>query len=153
LELLLFADDLILLINNVDLQDKLESLSRYCKISNLEINIEKTKILIFQKTETKNRCKEFKYKHRKFEIIKNYIYLGILFCTSGLFSQTVIYLVSKIILSMMRKLIVGAKMGDWNRRLEPSDTIVAARMLYGCSTWDIGQGATIEKIQSRCFEQ
>jgi hypothetical protein len=76
MELLLFADDLILLINNVDLQDKLEFLSKYCKIRNLEVNIEKNKILIFQKTETKNKCKEFKYGDRKFEIIKELYLFG-----------------------------------------------------------------------------
>jgi hypothetical protein len=76
MELLLFAVDLILLINNVDLQDKLEFLSKYCKIRNLEVNIENTKILIFQKTETKNKCKEFKYGDCKFEIIKELYLFG-----------------------------------------------------------------------------
>jgi hypothetical protein len=135
MELLLFADDLILLIDNVDLQDKLEFLSKYCKIRNLEINIEKTKILIFQKIKTKNKCKEFKYGDRKFEIIKELylLYLG-LFSTSGLFSQTANYYVSKgkIALSIIRKLMVGAKMGDVDRRLKLSDTIVAATVLYAC---------------------
>ena len=63
MELLLFADDLILLANNViDLQAKLESLSEHCKINSLEVNIEKTKIMILQKAGRKKRCKEFKYR-------------------------------------------------------------------------------------------
>lgn len=47
MEILLFADDLAITANSrIDMQDKQNTLENYCKLNNLQLNIEKTKILV-----------------------------------------------------------------------------------------------------------
>ncbi len=53
---LLYADDLIILSKTPEgLQNNLDILTKYCHDWNLEVNIQKTKIMIFQKKTQKSR--------------------------------------------------------------------------------------------------
>ena len=48
--LMLFADDMVILGKSPsDLQNSINLLHKYCKIWGLEVNIEKTKIVVFRK--------------------------------------------------------------------------------------------------------
>lgn len=53
---------------------------------NDEVNIEKTKIVIFTKGRVKNNV--FYYNGKEIEIVKNFKYLGVIFSSSGSFIQT-----------------------------------------------------------------
>lgn len=58
LELLLYADDMTITANNViDMQDKLDTLYDYCRINELEVNTDKSKIMIAQKSGRKKKIK------------------------------------------------------------------------------------------------
>lgn len=67
------------------------------------------------------------------QVMKNYVYLGIPFCSSGMFNRAANYFASKgkIALGTIWKLMVGKKMSGWDGRLELFDTIVI--VLYGYS--------------------
>lgn len=69
-----------------DLQNQLNSFLLYCQQWKLEVNIEKTKIVIFTKGRVKNNV--FYYNGKEIEIVKNFKYLGVIFSSSGSFIQT-----------------------------------------------------------------
>ena len=85
---LMYADDLVLLSETEEgLQNSLDNLSKFCSDWGLEININKTKVMIFNKS---GKLLDKKYTFHvgsiQLEIAGNYRYLGIIFQSSGCFS-------------------------------------------------------------------
>ena len=86
LNCLLYADDVILLSQNeTGLQNCLNKLENYCTDWCLDVNLDKTKVLIFNKA-GKLYNYEFKYNGETLENVREYKYLGVIFCISGSFS-------------------------------------------------------------------
>ena len=74
---LLYADDTVLLATNVKSFRKiLKSYGDYCKEWDIDINANKSKIMVFGK-HTKNT--KFYINEEQIEIVKNFKYLGITF--------------------------------------------------------------------------
>ena len=86
IDCLLYADDFILFSSSsIGLQQRLNSLSKFCKDWCLDVNVEKTKILIFNKTG--RLCNEsFDFDNAQLECVQHYRYLGVYFSASGVFS-------------------------------------------------------------------
>ena len=85
---LLYADDtLILAENNLELQKSLDSLKTYCDKWALNVNINKTKIIIFSKGIIKRYDNTFKFGDDIIEVVKDYVYLGTTFNYNGTFHK------------------------------------------------------------------
>ena len=83
--LLLYADDTLIIANDAEsLQTSLTHLSEYCQKWKLTINIEKTKIMVFSKTQWKGNF-IFQYEGKDLEIVQEYYYLGVIFNYNGPF--------------------------------------------------------------------
>ena len=81
---LLYADDTVLMADSPEeLQNCLNHFSTYCQNWKLQININKTKILIFGSRKKPNF--QFKIDDTIIEIVDRYKYLGIVFSQSGSF--------------------------------------------------------------------
>ena len=84
---LMYADDVILLSETAEgLQNCLDKLYKYCEQWGLEVNLKKTKSLIFNNT---GRLEQMKLTYNK-EVVENvrkYSYLGITFSNSGSFTE------------------------------------------------------------------
>ena len=75
-QLLLFADDLVLLADSeTGMQDSMNKLDEYCKLWELEINAEKTKVVVFGKTRNPSA---FKIGSKTIHCDTSYKYLGII---------------------------------------------------------------------------
>ena len=75
---LLYADDTILIGESEnDLQLKLDYFSEYCLKWRLNVNVEKTKIVIFGR-KPRRSCL-FKYREQCIEIVDEFKYLGVIF--------------------------------------------------------------------------
>ena len=85
IDCLLYADDVVLFSSSsIGLQQRLNSLSKFCKDWCLDVNVEKTKILIFNKTG--RFCKEsLDFDNAQLECVQHYRYL-VYFSASGVFS-------------------------------------------------------------------
>ena len=84
----MFADDLILLSQSAaGLQKCLDKLQNYCQKWCLSININKTKVLIFNRGGKKISNYIFQLMGHNIEIVNNYCYLGIIFTKSGSFDK------------------------------------------------------------------
>ncbi len=80
---LLWADDILLLSTSKEgLQAKLNNLADYCKENKLDVNTDKTKVMIFSKTGRLLKDK-FYFKKETLENVREYKYLGFIVTPSG----------------------------------------------------------------------
>ena len=87
LNCLLYADDLVLLSNLKEgLQRSLDTLKNYSLSLGLELNLEKSKCIVFSKV-TKSDISKFFYNASQIETVRSYIYLGVKFHASGSFTE------------------------------------------------------------------
>ena len=93
---LLYADDLIIMSEKAcGLQEALKKLNTYCQKWNLEINVEKTKIMIFNKSGKLMKKHKFTINNTQIDITDSYKYLGTIFKPSGTFTAAVKHLTNK----------------------------------------------------------
>ena len=84
---LLYADDtLILAERDKELQKALDSLNTYCNKWALNVNIDKTKVIIFSKGKIK-KFKNFKLGENTIDVVDDYVYLGTTFNYNGTFHK------------------------------------------------------------------
>ena len=83
LNLLMYADDIILVSRSkAGLQNALNVCYEYFEKWELEVNITKTKVMIFN---TNRDVCQFKYRENVLEIVSKYKYLGLVMCRYGSF--------------------------------------------------------------------
>lgn len=86
LHCLMYADDVILLsTTSTGLQNKIDVLNKYFEDWCLDVNINNTKILIFNKA-GRLITHNFMFNDNSLECVNRYKYLGIYICASGSFS-------------------------------------------------------------------
>ena len=74
---MLYADDLVIFSKSPEsMQSYLDCLSDYCDRAELTVNLDKTKIMIFNNNGKVLYNHNFYYRRRKLEIVKSYKYLG-----------------------------------------------------------------------------
>ena len=133
LNCLLYADDVILLSRSeAGLQRCIAKLEQYCDEWCLEVNLDKSKVLIFNKT-GKLYTTSFTYKGRKLECVKEYKYLGVTFCASGIFSSASSELYKKALKGVFKlKSIFGTDYPNVNVALHIFDHTIKPILTYGC---------------------
>ena len=77
------------------LQKSLDILKTYCDKWDLKVNIGKTKVIVFNKSERILKGFSFLYDDEPISLTNEYKYLGILFKPSGTFSDAIDYLSKK----------------------------------------------------------
>lgn len=96
LSCLLYADDVVLISESAKgLQNCMNNLSNYCKKWNLTVNIDKSKIMIFNKSGRTMKKDTFYYNDNALELTNEYKYLGVIFKPSGIFTKANDYLCKK----------------------------------------------------------
>ena len=92
----LYADDIVLISESAKgLQNCLNKLSNYCDIWNLSVNIDKSKVIIFNKSGRVIKKDNFKYMDYVLEITQEYKYLGVLFKPLDSFTKANEYICKK----------------------------------------------------------
>ena len=136
IEYLLYADDLVLFSRSEKgLQNSLNKLTEYCKVWNLTINLDKTKVLIFNKT-GKLIKNNLHINGKKIESTKTYKYLGLIFSVSGKFTEAKNDLLNRGFKAMF-------KLTSMFKNTNPSfqtcmhlfDHIIKPVLLYGSEIW------------------
>ena len=134
--LLMYADDIILLSKSKSgLQKSLDACCTYFNKWKLEINTNKTKILIFNQTKALNG--EFYYGKQQIKVVTEYKYLGLIINSTGSFKSAVSELLIKAkrayaCLYQSLNIFNGAKPITI---MKAFDTIVTPIMLYGSEIW------------------
>lgn len=85
---LLYADDLVLLSESKEgLQEALNALDKYSKDWFLEVNLKKTKCLMFSRRRASLPIEPFKLGGKSLEFCSEYCYLGVVFTDNGSFKS------------------------------------------------------------------
>ena len=69
------------------MQNALNIFQSYCEIWKLEVNVNKTKVMIFSKGKIRLKC-EFKIQNKTLEIVDSYSYLVLIFKYNDNFNET-----------------------------------------------------------------
>lgn len=150
-----FADDICLVANSSeDLQIKINIAAEFFQDRSLNVNIQKTKILIFSKMKAKNNFK-FKWDEDDLEIVDEYVYLGILFHRNGTFKQAKKIIFQKASAASANVVQITRKSAvphlDVHIRLFHS--LARSTLLYAAPIWALQFRSEIDKIQTRFLKK
>uniref|UniRef100_A0A9J8AFQ2 ribonuclease H n=1 Tax=Cyprinus carpio carpio TaxID=630221 RepID=A0A9J8AFQ2_CYPCA len=134
---LLYADDLVLLSPTKEgLQDGLDLLEDYCQTWALTVNLQKTKVMIFQKrSRPQGLTHTFTLSHRTIETTKTYTYLGLKITPTGNFTLAVNELKEKAqraFYAIKRSIKIDIPIQIW---LKLFKSVIEPIVLYGSEVW------------------
>ena len=131
--------------SQIDLQNKLNLLNKYCNKWCLEVNCNKTKIIIFNKSGRLIQ-EPFYIGNTKIECVNKYKYLGIVLCSSGSFKEAKELLFKKALKASF-KLHKDMKSSDPSikTQLHLFDHLIKPISLYNCEIWGMLTKCNLEK--------
>lgn len=145
--LLLYADDTVLISESAEgMQKMLDTFRDYCKEWKLNVNVEKTKVVIFSKKKIAQNVK-FMFNDNKLDVCDSYNYLGILFHYNSNLDNT-----KKKLVQQAQKALYSVyyKIRNINipidLQLKIFDTLVRPILLYGCEVIGYEKNDNIEKV-------
>ena len=133
---LMYADDIILFSNTKEgLQKSLNTCHQYFKTWKLQVNIKKTKVMVFNSSN--KTIQSFHYGSENIEVVNKYKYLGIILSNKGSFKLAVEDLLvkaKKAYAAIYQSLNIynGAKP---KIILKAIDMMVFPILTYGCEVW------------------
>ena len=152
LNCLMYADDLVLLSESPEgLQQCLTNLYDYCQIWGLEVNVKKTKSIIFNKT-GRIVPASFRISDDIIDNVKNYSYLGVNFSNSGsfTFAKQTLYEKGLKAYFKFRKSFQHHK-PKVKTLLHVFDHTIKPVILYGSEIWGTFSTEKMKKLQDRYF--
>ncbi len=136
LYILLYADDTNFLCESErDLQVSLNALHSYCAQWGLEVNLSKTKIVIFSKGRVRKHM-QWTFGNDIVEVKDDYIYLGTTFNYNGKFQKAIAKQVNQAKRAMYSMVGKARKLGlPVDIQLHLFDSLILPILLYGCEVW------------------
>ena len=133
---LLYADDLLLSESEKGLQQCLKILEQYCAKWKLEVNLDKTKVMIFSKRKKTPRA-DVKYANSPIEQVYSYQYLGVNISSTGNLKQASINLSGKATKALFG---LNARIKEYSTLnvdtlLKLFDTLIQPILTYASEIW------------------
>ena len=135
---LLYADDLVIIsISQNGLQNSLNKLKTYCNKWHLDINVEKTKTMVFSKSGKVPKTFQVTLNDKVIETTKTYKYLGLLIHNNGNFMKGTSELKTKARKAWFKckNILYSNKVNNVQLLLELFDKLVKPILLYGVEVW------------------
>lgn len=135
---LMYADDLVLMSKSAQgLQMCLNKLNQYCDKWRLQVNLKKTKVMIFNKTGKLLQKYKFYYNNGPVEITNSYQYLGIIFTPSGSFTQAIKKLTDQALKALfkLRQQNLANNIPVALRHYKLFDTLIMPILSYCAEIW------------------
>jgi hypothetical protein len=156
--MLLFCDDIVLVANNPNqMNEKIEVLAKSFEKLGMEVNLSKTKILIFSKEKIDPNDYKFKWKGEDIEIVNEYVYLGVKFTSNGKMEIAADCFCNKAKAASIQVLEVGrrTKVPPIQTHTKLFNSIARSVLLYCVPAW--GQNKKIqlslEKVQNQFYKR
>ena len=147
--ILLFADDIALLSYSAEgLQAQLDILAEFCKPRGLEVNVSKTKVVVFE--HVKSCSPAFMFCGQQVEQVDVFKYLGIVFHGNRGLSCAVEQLAIAAQKAMFAMLSTCQQkhISQPEQKLKLFDALVRPVLSYACEVWaPIGGKAALEKLE------
>jgi hypothetical protein len=144
--LLLFADDMIVLAETADdLQQSLNRLHVYCMSWGLEVNVEKTKIVVFRR---RGRVEQhWTYDNQVVDVVDSFNYLGVVANYNGSFANHCQLTTGKG-LKAMNALLCNTREIMLSPRIlcQLFDSFVGSVLSYGSEVWGFTKCQAIERV-------
>ena len=147
LNTLFYADDLVFISRSkIGLQNCLKHLESFCSTWLLEVNLKKTKIMIFQKCGRKPKNLHFYYQNQLIEIVQEYTYLGIKLTPNGNFTMAQQSLCEKALRAIfkIRKYTNISKLPHC-LVFKIFDATVLPILTYGGEVWGVSKHTNFKK--------
>ena len=149
--LLLFADDLVIFGNSPkDLQNSLNKLYEYCQTWGLEVNTQKTKVMVFRKKGKilPNEC--FTYNNIVLENVDHFNYLGTVFSYTGNFCNNQEQITGKA-LKALNVLLTNCSKYKMKPKIlcQLFDSFVGSILSYAAPIWGYTKSKSIERIHMK----
>ena len=153
--ILLFADDMAVIGRSVEeLQESLNLLHTYCNTWGLEVNTEKTKIVVFRKRGQKRIDEIWTYNGDILDIVDDFNYLGTIFNYTGSFTKNQDHVVGKSLKALNALLYNCSKI-----KLKPKllcqlfDSFVGSILGYSSELWGFTKCKEIERIHLKFLKR
>lgn len=136
--------------NPEDLQKSLDLLYTYCNHWGLEVNIMKTKIVVFRKRGITFAREKWLYNGQPLEVVDYFNYLGTIFSYTGNFSLNQEHLIGKA-LKALNILLYNCKEFDLKPKLlcQLFDSFVGSILSYSSEVWGYTKSKDIERIHMK----
>ena len=147
--LLLYADDIVLFgATPEELQKSLSVLEEYCRRWRLNVNIDKTKILVFRKGGRLPGNLQFKYNGNIIEIVNKFCYLGIVFTSGGSSFETQKTLSGQALKAIftLNKYLYNLTTLSPAHILDLFDKLITPILNYAAEVWGFHTAKSIETI-------
>jgi len=146
--LMLYADDMVLLGETAEhLQHSLDNLKLYCDKWGLEVNVDKSKLMVFRKRGHVRPNETWTYNSGKLELVEYFNYLGVVFSSNGLFNLNQQMLIGKSLKAMN---ILFHKMKDFEfspkTQCQLFDVFVSSILNYGSEVTGNTKSKEMERI-------
>ena len=150
----MYADDLVLLSETSDgLQNCLSKLNQYCEEWGLQVNVKKTKCMIFNNT-GKLVATNLKYNNFFIENVRNYCYLGIKFSITGSFTEAKQNLYNRGLKAYFKlKKCFEYHKPKIGTILHAFDHTVKPILLYGSEIWGMLDTNRLNKFKDNYFQK
>ena len=156
ISLLAYADDLVFIATSpAGLKKLLKALHEYCTLNHLTLNPRKSKIIIFKKGGPKMDT-HFYYGNTEIEVVNDYTYLGISFCSSGLFEKSANIVVAKASLASASVIsLLGSTkyVISWDKINLLFTSLVSSIISHASPVWALKYLSMLEKIQCQFFKR
>ena len=151
--ILLYADDTIIMAETAEeLQKALNALHDYCQEWKLEVNLDKTKIVIFASRRVDD-YPAFLFGHGLVKVVDEYLYLGITFYRTGHFGRTIDRQISQAARAFYSLLWRANHM-----KLSPDfimdlyQKTVVPILTYGSEVWGFSNIDAMEVFHRKCIK-
>ena len=135
---LIYADDLVIMSTSAEgLQQCLNKLATYCNKWKLQVNLKKTKVILFNRQGSLIKNHNFLFKSNNIEVTKQYKYLGFIFSCSGSTIAVVTNLINQARKAWfsIKYYLSSSKNKNTNTYLTLFDTQIKPIILYACEAW------------------
>lgn len=133
-----YADDVALMSTTPEgLKEMIERLGKYLEKKGLELNTEKSKIMVFRKGQGRRTRLEFKWKEEVIEEVKEFTYLGYIMKGNNSDEGQIKKLEGKTKSVVGRIWSIGERKfkEDWDKRMRLFDALIESVMMYGAEIW------------------
>ena len=153
---LLFADDTVLISDTITgLQNKLNILYNQCKRLGIEVNLDKTNIVVFRKGGYLSKFEQWTYGENKIKVENSYKYLGIDFSTRMSFINSTAGLVAKAkqCCFQITRSLYDIDCWDLGLFTKLFDSKVQPILSYGCELWGLHENIHIEEVHTSSLKR
>lgn len=149
---LMYADDLCLLSDNViDMQRKIDQLESFCTKWKMNVNLSKTKMMVFRNGGILKQSEKWRYQGKPVEVTTYYSYLGLIFSSRLIWSKCLRNLIARTnaLTSKMRKICNRYQNVKTNLLFNIFDVKLKPILMYGAEIWGVERHDIIEQSQIR----